>query len=174
MEVCFLPYKVILFCRKKWSSSDPYELGWRPLWPMKNYKSQSFLGGFWSSKLHESFEIWLIIPRHIISKKIILYCYGSCWEGCLHNIESAVSAPPSAGRQTRGSVFSRPRPLWVVIRRCGADQGPYRLFFCGYYCKYYGPDYFDQRRRGSQSWKGWVQKLVAIIPSFCDADMKSG
>ena len=47
--VCFLPRKIISFCRKKndvrqkhpnFLGGDPYELGRRPLQPMKIYKSQ--------------------------------------------------------------------------------------------------------------------------------------
>ena len=48
---------------------DPYQLGQRILWPMKNYKVNIFFGGLWSSKLRESFWIWKITPRQFISKK---------------------------------------------------------------------------------------------------------
>ena len=56
---------------------------------MNNYKSQSLFLGFWSSTLLESFGIWYLIPRQVISKKIwspnlnqphLLYMLKKAWE----------------------------------------------------------------------------------------------
>ena len=52
--MCFLPRKIISFCRKnrvwrkylKFIRGDPCNLSWRLLQPVKNYKSQTFLVEF--------------------------------------------------------------------------------------------------------------------------------
>ena len=52
MAACFLPCKINLVLQKKkkvcqkypnFKRGDPYDLGRRPLQPVRNYKSQSFL-----------------------------------------------------------------------------------------------------------------------------------
>ena len=65
MAACFLPCKINLVLQKKkkvcqkypnFKRGDPYDLGRRPLQPVKNYKSQLFLGGFGHPNFMHPFE----------------------------------------------------------------------------------------------------------------------
>ena len=76
-QYTFYPLKLSCFAeknkvRRKYQNfiRDPYKLGQTPLWRTKVSKVKNFFGGFWASKLHESFWIWkLITARQVISKK---------------------------------------------------------------------------------------------------------
>ena len=65
-QYTFYPVKLSRFLeknkvRRKYQNfirGDPYESGQTPLWRTKVSKVKNFFGGFWASKLHESFCIW--------------------------------------------------------------------------------------------------------------------
>ena len=76
-QYTFYPVKLSRFAEKnkiRWKNQifirgDPYEQGQTPLWRAKVSKVKHCFEGFWAFKLHESFWIWQIIPRQVISKK---------------------------------------------------------------------------------------------------------
>ena len=65
-QCTFHPVKLYRFAeknkvRRKYQNfirGNPYEPGQTPLWQTKVSKVKHFFGGFWASKLHESFWIW--------------------------------------------------------------------------------------------------------------------